>query len=40
MTSVPEITRTLAAIHTWQDGHGKAWLARLTRDPPRFPGLP
>ena len=23
MTSVPEITRMLAAIHTWQDGHGQ-----------------
>ena len=23
MTSVPEITRILAHIHEWQDGHGK-----------------
>ncbi len=23
MTSVPEITRMLAAIHTWQEGHGQ-----------------
>ena len=22
MTSIPELTRLLAAIHTWQDGHG------------------
>ena len=24
MTSIPELTRLLAAIHTWQDGHGQA----------------
>jgi hypothetical protein len=24
MASVPEITRLLARIHDWQDGHGKA----------------
>ncbi len=24
MTSVPELTRLLAKIHEWQDGHGKA----------------
>ena len=24
MTSVPEITRMLAHIHEWQDGHGQA----------------
>ena len=24
MTSVPEITRMLARIHEWQEGHGKA----------------
>ena len=23
MTSVPEITRMLACIHEWQEGHGK-----------------
>jgi hypothetical protein len=23
VTSVPEITRMLARIHEWQDGHGK-----------------
>jgi hypothetical protein len=23
VTSVPELTRLLAAIQTWQDGHGK-----------------
>ena len=23
MTSVPEITRLLARIHDWQDGHGQ-----------------
>ncbi len=22
-TSIPELTRLLAAIHTWQDGHGQ-----------------
>ena len=24
MTSVPDITRLLARIHEWQEGHGKA----------------
>ena len=23
MASIPELTRLLAAIHTWQDGHGQ-----------------
>jgi hypothetical protein len=23
VTSVPELTRLLAAIHTWRDGHGQ-----------------
>ena len=23
MTSIPDITRLLARIHEWQDGHGK-----------------
>ena len=24
MTSIPDITRLLARIHEWQEGHGKA----------------
>ena len=24
MTSIPELTRLLTAIHYWQDGHGQA----------------
>ena len=24
MTSIPEITRLLARLHEWQEGHGKA----------------
>jgi hypothetical protein len=27
MASIPELTRLLAAIHTWQEGHGKPGVA-------------